>query len=261
MDLQHFIFRYLFVAPHVLLIPVAIVMFRKALHRQFPVFFSYLCYEFLQFCVFYPILTRLLILPTWIYLDLDMFFKAGSTAFHFGILQELFESPVKHDDSLRKSSTSILRWVTVALVVMASAFIGFQYYRQAHLLPRSYASIEALNIAQCFLLVLVFLWHRFLGHKMSTFAFGIALGLGLTAFLEPFFSAWTDSRLMQRAFIPDFLWMGTYHCSVLIWLYYALASDKNIPRSGEGPSRHGSGGGSLIEMRESAAEMERLVRR
>ena len=259
MNLQHIIYRYLFVAPHVLLIPVAIVMFRKGLHRQFPIFFSYLFYEFLQSCVFYPIYSRLLILPTWLYLDLDMFFKAGSIAFHFGILQELFESPVKHNDSLRETSTRILKWVTVALVVMASAFIGFQYYRQAHLLPRSYASIEALNIAQCFLLVLVFLWHRFLGLKMSTFAFGIALGLGLTAFLEPLFSAWKDSRFMQRAFIPDFLWMGTYHCSVLIWLYYALASDKDTTRSGKGTPRSGSG--SLIEMRESAIEMERLVRR
>ncbi len=261
MNLQHFLFRYLFVAPHVLLIPVAIVMFRKGLHRQFPVFFSYLVYEFLQFCVYYPIFSRQVILPTWLYLDLDVFFKAGSTAFHFGILQELFESPVKHSDSLRRTSTRILKWVTVALVVMALAFIGFQYYRQAHLLPRSYASIEALNIAQCFLLVLVFLWHRFLGLKMSTFAFGIALGLGLTAFLEPFFSAWTDSSFMQRPFIPQFLWMGTYHCSVLIWLYYAQASDRGAAQSGKGIPRSGSGGGSLLDIRESAAEMERLVRR
>jgi hypothetical protein len=261
MTLQQFIFRYLFVAPHVLLIPIAIVMYRKGLHRQFPIFFSYLFYELLYLCIFYPIYSRLLILPTWLFMGLDQFFRAGDIVLHIGILQELFESPVKNNASLRQTSARILKWVTVALVVMASAFIGFQYYRQAHLLPRSYASIEALNIAQCFLLVLVFLWHRFLGLKMSTFAFGIALGLGLTAFLEPFFSAWTDSSWMKRTFIPYFLWMGTYHCTVLIWLYYALASGKDSPRSGKGTPRSGSGGGSLIEMRESAVEMERLVRR
>ena len=261
MNLQHFIYRYLYVAPHVLLIPLAIVMFRKGLHRQFPIFFSYLCYEFLQSCVFYPIYSRLMILPMWLYLDLDMFFRAGDIVFHFGILQELFESPVKHNDSLRQTSSRILKWVTVALVVIASAFIGFLYYTQSHLLPPSYASIEALNIAQCFLLVLVFLWHRFLGLRMSTFAFGIALGLGLTASLDPLFHAWKDSMSMEKAFIPDFLMMATYHCSVLIWLYYALASDKDTLRSGKGTPRSGSGGGSLIEMRESAVEMERLVRR
>ena len=261
MNLQHIIYRYLNVAPHVLLIPVAIVMFRKGLHRQFPIFFSYLCYELLQFCVFYPIYSRLLILPQWLYLDLDMFLRAGSIAFHFGILQELFEAPVKRNDSLRQTSTRILKWVTGALVVMASAFIGFLYYSQSHQLPRSYASIEALNIAQCFLLVLVFLWHRFLALKMSTFAFGIALGLGLTASLDPLFHAWKDSISAQKAFIPDILMMATYHCSVLIWLYYALASDKGTPRSGKGTPRSGSGSGSLIEMRESVVEMERLVRR
>src|ERR1700690_96130 len=254
MNLQHFLYRYLYVAPHVLLIPVAIVMLRKGLHRQFPFFFSSLVSELLYFCVFYPIVSRLLILPTRLYLNLDVFFKAGSIAFHFGILQELFESPLKHYDSLRQAGARILRWVTGALVVMALAFIGFQYYTQSHLLPRSYASLEALNIAQCFLIVLVFLWHRFLGVKMSTFAFGIALGLGLTASLEPLFAAWKDSIFMEKAFIPDFLWMGTYHCSVLIWIYYALASEKEFsPRSG-------SGGGSLREIRESAADMGRIVR-
>jgi hypothetical protein len=194
-------------------------------------------------------------------LDLDRLFRAGDIILHLGILQELFESPVKNNDSLRQTSAHILKWVTGALVAMASAFIGFQYYTQSHRLPRSYAEIEALNIATCLLLVFVFLWHRFLGLKMSTFAFGIALGLGLIASLEPLFQAWKDSAFMEREFIPDFLEMGTYHCSVLIWLYYALASGRDTPRSGKGTPGSGSGGGSLIEMRESAVEMERLVRR
>jgi hypothetical protein len=251
MNLQHFLYRYLFVAPHVLLIPVAIVMFRKGLHRQFPIFFSYLLYELLYLCVFYPIFSRLVILPTWLYLDLDQFFRAGDIIFHLGILQELFEAPVKNNDSLRRTGARILKWVTGALVVMASVFIGLQYCTQTHRLPRNYAEIEALNIATCFLLVFVFLWHRFLGIKMSTFAFGIALGLGLTAGLEPLFQAWKDSAFMQRAFIPDFLLMGTYHCSVLIWLYYAFAREKVPAQSVAAP---------LAEIRESAADMGRVVR-
>src|ERR1700689_5445822 len=125
MNLQQFLYRYLFAAPHVLLIPVAIVMFRKGLHRQFPIFFAYIFYELLYLCVFYPILARLVILPTWLYLDLDQFFRAIDIIFHFGILQELFEVPLKYNDSLRQTSTRILRWVTGALVVMASAFVGF----------------------------------------------------------------------------------------------------------------------------------------
>jgi hypothetical protein len=251
MNLQHFLYRYLFVAPHVLLIPVAIVMFRKGLHRQFPIFFSYLFYELVYLCVFYPIFSQLVVLPMWLYLDLDQFFRAGDIIFHLGILQELFESPVKNNDSLRQTSARILKWVTGALVVMASAFIGFGYYTQSHRLPRSYAEIEALNIATCFLLVFVFLWHRFLGLKMSTFAFGIALGLGLMASLEPLFQAWKDSVSMQRAFIPDFLMMGTYHCSVLIWLYFVFARERVTSQSQVA---------TLRDVRESAADMGRIVR-
>jgi len=251
MNLQDFLYRYLYAVPHVLLIPVAIVMFRKRLHRQFPIFFFYLFYEFLQSCVMYPILSRLVILPTWLYLDLDQFFRAGDIILHIGILQELFESPLRNSDSLRQTGARILKWVTGALVVMASAFIGFQYYTQSHRLPRSYAEIEALNIATCVLLVFVFLWHRFLGLKMSTFAFGIALGLGLTAGLQPLFQSWKDSMFMERAFIPDFLEMGAYHCTVLIWLYYAFAREKVTSKSIAAP---------LAEIRQSAADMGRIIR-
>src|ERR1700733_649945 len=251
MNLQLFLFRYLYIAPHVLLIPVAIVMYRKGLHRQFPIFFSYLLYEFLESCVMYPIYSRLVILPMWLYLGLDQLFRAGDIIFHLGILQELFESPVKNNDSLRQSSARILKWVTGALVVMASSFIGFGYYTQSHRLPRSYAEIEALNIATCFLLVFVFLWHRFLGLKMSTFAFGIALGLGLTAGLEPLFQSWKDSMFLERTFIPDFLEMGAYHCTVLIWLYYAFAREKVTSKSIAAP---------LAEIRQSAADMGRIIR-
>jgi hypothetical protein len=251
MNLQLFLFRYLYIAPHVLLIPVAIVMYRKGLHRQFPIFFSYLLYELLEFCVFYPIVTRLVILPMRLYLDLDQLSRAGDIVLHLGILQELFESPLKNSDSLRQTGAHTLKWVTVALVVMASAFIGFGYYTQSHRLPRSYAEIEALNIATCFLLVFVFLWHRFLGLKMSTFAFGIALGLGLTAGLEPLFQSWKDSMFMERTFIPDLLQMATYHCSVLVWLYFVFAREKVTSQSIAAP---------LAEIRRSAADMGRIVR-
>jgi len=256
MNLQHPIYLYLWVAPHVLLIAVAIVMYRRGLHREFPIFFSSLLYEFAQFCVYYPIYRRVLIVPAWLYLKLDTVGRAGSTAFHFGILQELFEWPVRHNGSLRQTSAYILKWVTAGLIVMTFAFIGFQYYRQSHRLPQSYGTLEALNITQCFVLALVFLWHRFLGLRMSVHVFGVALGLGLMAGLEPLIQAWKDSELATNLRIPDYLQMGVYHCTVLIWLAFAFARE-TVPRAGA-PAQ--SEGLPLLEVRERAADLGRIAR-
>jgi hypothetical protein len=226
-------------------------MFRKGLHREFPIFFSSLFFEFLQFCILYSMYRHFLKLPSWLYIQFDQVGRAGSTAFHFGITQELLESAVKHNAPLRQATARALKWVTILLVLLASAFIGFEYYRTiVHLLLPTYATIESLNIAECVLLALVFLWYRFLGLRMSAFVFGITLGMGLTASLDPLIEAWKDSG-MGKSLIPDCLQLAAYHGTVLIWLCFALAREKVPAQSGAVP---------LLEIRESAADMGRIVR-
>jgi hypothetical protein len=200
-------------------------MFRRSLHTEFPIFFSALIYEFLSFTVLFVIRLNV---PSW-YMKVDFFSRAGSTALHFGILQELFDAPLLHNAALRRTSARLLRWVTGSLIVMALLVIGLLYYNSiGHRLFPPYATLEALNIVQCFVLVLVFLWHRFLGLGMSDFAFGIAVGVGLTAALELLAEAWKD--LAGPSHACDYLQMAAYHCTVLIWLYYALAH-KSDPRN------------------------------
>ena len=42
MNLSRFVYLYLWIAPHLLLVPVAILMLRRRLHKEFPIFFFYL---------------------------------------------------------------------------------------------------------------------------------------------------------------------------------------------------------------------------
>jgi FtsH-binding integral membrane protein len=250
------LFHYLWIAPHLLLIGVAVAMFRKGLHRVFPIFFVSLLFEFLQFSILYPMYIHVLRLPSMLYVPLDVGGRMGSTALHFGIMQELFASPVKYDASLHRTADRTLKWITAGLVLLALVFVGFQYYNGVeHRLLPPYVSIEALNIAQCFVLLLVFLWYRFLGRKMSTMEFGIVLGLGLVSSLEPLIQVWKDSPAgLSR--VPDYLQMGVYHCSVLVWLGCALAYRKDA--KGAAPPPYS--GRNLLELNESAADMERIVR-
>ena len=220
MILQHYIWLYLWVAPHVLLAAVAASMVRTRRHRDFPIFFSYLLFEILQFCILFA-MTRMESVPWSTYQQVDLFGRAGSIAFRFAIIQEILEASVARSPSLRKTMAWILRCSAAVLALLAIAFIGSVYsWSVRQMIFPAYAVHQTFNILQCGLLALVFLWHRFLGVKMPHFAAGIALGLGLISGLEPLLDAMKNFRVVAPQ-VVDLLQMGAYHVSVVLWLYFA----------------------------------------
>lgn len=257
MNLRLYTYSYLWIAPHLLLVPLAVLMFRRGLHKAFPIFFSYLLFEF---AAFWPLFAMYVLdysfhiysFPSWMVTTADLISRTGSIALHFGILQELFESPVTHSPELRRTSARILRWVSGVLIVMALLFVGSLYYGTiGHRLVPAYATLEGCNVAQCGLIVFLFLWYRYLGLKMAPFAFGIVLGTAVTACSEPLIHAWTDSLAFRRSVLPNDLGMGAFHLAVLIWLYYAYAEKKIDLNAGTVPAP---------QLREWAASTERIVR-
>jgi hypothetical protein len=225
----HFIWLYLWVAPHLLLAVVAAVMLWSRRYREFPVFFSYLLFEIVQFCILF-LMNRL----QWhvsSYQEIDLLGRAGSVALRFGMIQEMLEAPAMRCVPLRKSMARLLRTTAVILALLALAFIGSVYsWNFREMIVPAYAIDQTLNILQCGLLVFVFLWHRFLGLKMQNFVAGIALGMGLVAGLEPLLHALKDARVLDPLDV-DLLRMGAYHVSVLIWLYFAIVREEATSES------------------------------
>lgn len=250
MSLQRIVWLYMWIAPHVLLIPIAIVMFRKGRHKDFPVFFSYLLFEFVQFSAIFTMWCLKVPHPMWVATDLS--FRAGSIAFRFGIIQEMFESPFANIMPMRRAMGRIFSVLTLIFIVLAMTFIAPQYYRiPGYGLLKGYVGIEALNTAQCGLLVCVFVWHRFLGFRMSPCVFGIALGIGLVASSEPLMVALKDSVSAQNSKFVDFTQMAIFQGAVLLWIYYVRARETvntNIDAA------------YLLEARDWASGVERITR-
>jgi len=244
MSSQDLLWQYLWIGPHVLLLGVAAAMFRNSRYRNFPIFFTYLVFESLQFWVLFGLYLRKLPIQT--YTNVDLLLRAGSSALHFGVLQELFESPLTNDASLRRVTAPILRWITALLVLLAAVFIASIYYHiPGQRLLQPYLSVEAFNVAQCGLLVLVFCWHRYLRVRIAHFALGVMLGLGLVAGSEPLIHVWREYVSNQNSKIVDCVQMGVFHVAVLVWLCFALASDAAggvisslcVPQGAEGIER------------------------
>jgi hypothetical protein len=245
-----FLKLYLWVAPHLLLAVVAAVMLRSRRHREFPVFFSYLLFEILQFCILFAMSRRLILVSVPTYLEIDLLGRAGSIAFRFGMIQEMLEAPVAHCLPLRKTIARMLKCTAAVLALLAAVFIGSVYsWSLQEMIVPAYAINQTLNILQCGLLVLVFLWHRFLGLKMQNFVVGIALGMGLVAGLEPLLHALKDFRAVDSQ-VVDLLQMGAYHVSVLIWLYFASIRQEQFASD--------SAVDSFPDARRWAGELERI---
>ena len=224
-------------------------MLRSRRHRDFPIFFSYLLFEILQFCVLLA-MNRLDSVPASTYLEIDALGRAGSIALRFGMIQEMLEAPIAHCAPLRRTVARMLRCASTLLALLAAVFIGSVYsWNFRELIVPAYAVNQTLNILQCGLLAFVFLWHRFLGLKMQDFVLGIALGMGSVAGLEPLLHALELSRAVDSQ-IFNLLRMGAYHVSVLIWLYFACVREESAPDSAVA---------SFPYARERAVELERVT--
>lgn len=240
----------LLIAPHVLLVPLAVVMFRKGLQKDFPVFFTYLLFEILEFGVLFTMLEMKVPGPT--QMSVDRLARGADVAFHFGIIQEMFESPFGNIVPMRRAMRRVFSGLTLALIVLALTFITPLYYRtQGYGLLKGYVGIEALNNAQCALLVCVFIWHRFLGFRMSSSVFGIALGVGLIVSSEPLIYVLKDIVSARNSPFVDLTQMAIFQGVVLLWIYYVRAretADTNIDAA------------YLLEARDWAYGVQRITR-
>jgi hypothetical protein len=245
----HILWLYLWVAPHLLLAVVAAVMVRNRRYRDFPVFFSYLLFEIVQFCILFAMNRLHWHVST--YREIDLLGRAGSITFRFGMIQEMFEAPVAHSAPLRRALARMLRCVAAILALLAVVFIGSVYsWSLREMIFPGYAIDQVLNTLQCGLVVFVFLWHRFLDLKMQKFVVGIALGMGLVAGLEPLLHAAKDLVAVDSP-VVDLLRMGAYHVSVLIWLYFARGRQEVLTAD--------SAVASFPDARNWAAELGRFI--
>ena len=221
---------YLWVAPSFLLLILAVLIWRRKLYKQFPVFLVYtvvVAVEQLTLCV-----TDVLpsVSPqSWWYL-----FWAGLLAeavVKFALIGEIFSAVAGSYPSLAKLGKSLISGVGVVLVLLATLAAAYTpkdniYWivSGAHLLEQTTYLIE------CGLILFLFLFAAYFKLHWGRLAFGITLGLGISACVH--LATWAlmanGNFSAQYRVLLDLLNLATYHVCVLIWFYYLLAPHKSV---------------------------------
>ena len=236
MTIPRWLFFYLWTAPHALLAVLAIIMIRRKLFRLFPAFFTYTVYEVVQFVVLLT-MDRMDSVPANQWFIVDLAGTTGSMILRFLVVHEIFNNVFENYPALKAFGGVLFRWATVILVVIAVTMVGYSSGTELDRFTVVYTILDrAVSIVQCGLLVFLVLLARFLSFPWTSYAFGIALGLGFFASVDLGISAIKAQYGVRFAYgIMDPISMATYHCCVLFWVVSLLRPERKIARAASPP--------------------------
>jgi hypothetical protein len=231
------LWHYLWVAPDLLLLLLAALMWRREHHKQYPIFLIFAVATATgSFAVYAADVIPSVSGNTfwhiaWASLLVDALVK-------FALLGEIFSRVFGLYPSLAKLGKSFITGVGVVLVFLATlAAAGTPKDNINLIVSGAHLLEQTIYLIECGLILFLFVFAAYFKLAWSRSAFGITLGLGVSASVH--LATWA---LMANGKFPaqyriflDFLNMAAYHVSVLIWFYYLLIPGKNISRPEDPP--------------------------
>lgn len=222
------LWHYLWVAPHLFLLILAALLWRRGAFLQFPAFFAYALLGGIAPLILYAA-DILPFVSANTYWRIDYAELALEAALKLLLIGEIFASVFGAYASLAQLGKVILRGVGAVLLlagVLAAAFapqsdaVAIVY--RANLLEQTTYLVE------CGVLVAIFLFAAFFHLEWPRKVFGIALGLSFSASVH--LATWamiangglTHSTRVLLVFVN----MAAFHLCVLLWFYYLLVPGK-----------------------------------
>ena len=223
---------YLWLAPYVLELGLALLLWRRGTWRRFPFFFSYLVFAGIEGITLFGLdVTPRVTWQTW-----WGAFWVGTIVealLKFGVIAELLHDLLGPWPALANAGRNLVTGAGVLLVLVAAVAAAFTAPDNTHwLISGSHTLMQTIYITDAGLILWVFLLAAYFHIPWERIRFGIALGFG--AVWCEHLAAWaalSSNGLKVRPELLDLLNMATYHLAVLIWCYYLL-----VPHAASGKS-------------------------
>lgn len=226
MSFAKLIWNYLWIAPTFLQIVILWVMVRRGLHRQFPLFFVYTAFTIGEFLIVFPMYYMVNLVPGWLYGHTRLCFVAVRTALKFGIAYEIFVYVGRKYEGLNSSAKAVL--ICAFLILSAIAIVLAQHTPMSptddSVMFTATVLERSADFLQCGLMLGLLSVSRILHMQWEKPAFGIALGLAIIASADLILLAINAKIGYYRPL--DYGYMGSYHVTVLVWLYYLAVPEK-----------------------------------
>src|SRR5215472_5082371 len=196
---------------------IAVCMYRRRLHKEFPFFFNYVIFQVLAFLIEFP-------LRNWVnYYYVYWTVQALSVVVSFAVLSEIFRDAFRPYEALRDLSVILFRWCALVVLLLGGmwAITSWRQNQIDNITNAIFLVDRSVRLMQCGLVLFMLLFSEYLGIRRRNLLFGIAVGFGFFAAVNmlvmtslshhSYFSKSTLSRINGIAYV----------ISTLIWLAYA----------------------------------------
>jgi hypothetical protein len=226
------LWHYLWVAPNFLLLILALLLWKRDLRKQCPVFFVYAILASLgQLTVYTADVIPAISPGTWWRIFWAALLLEGIVK--FALIGEILAQALNAYSVVAGLAKALVRGVGVALVLVAALVAAFApqdglfgIVSGAHFLE------QTIYLIVTGLLVFVFSFSAYFRFQLSRAVFGIALGLTISSCVH--LATWAIAANAglpnSKRVILDFLNMATYHAVVLLWVYYLLVPGKDTAK-------------------------------
>jgi hypothetical protein len=223
---------YLWLAPNLLLLILAFLIWPRKVHQRYPVFLIFAVVTAVeQFALLAADVIPSVSATTWWYvfwasLLVDALIK-------FALIGEIFGGVFGLYPSVAKLGRWLISAVGVLLVLVATIAAAYTSRDNIHwFISGAHVLEQTIYLIECGLIFFLFLFAAYFKLSWGRFAFGITLGLGISACVH--LATWAlmagaGLSVYQRNLL-NFLNMATYHACVLIWFYYFLVPGKNVSK-------------------------------
>ena len=215
-----FLRYYLWIAPHLILGVLLFNLLRLRLQRRLPFFLGYVVFEIVQFLG----LLILNLLPGISRAQYSRVFVFGlilSTFLKVGVVYELGRDLLVSRPAPLGASLPLIQWIAAPILLIgagASAFLSAARLEKVeglfHFLQLS------VSVMLTVLIIVLFLFTKFLRVSWRSQSAGIALGFGIYAAVEVATAALRVNFPDQGNIVIDSLQMIAYHASAIVWLVY-----------------------------------------
>jgi hypothetical protein len=216
---SHSIVLDLWYAQPILQSTVAVILWRRKLHKQFPVFFLFLLAQVANFAI---------IFPAWragnygLYFALFWICEAVNAVLGFKVIHEIFLDVFRPYHTLKDLGTLLFKWAGLVMMLVAVVVAFSNLTDQGPLVHAVTTLQRSVRVVQVGLILFLVLFSRFLGVSRKQISFGISLGFGLFASVELLLMAMNSGGLVKQGNL-NLMNMLTYNLAVVVWLGYSVS--------------------------------------
>ena len=211
---SHTAYLYLWGAQPILQSAVAVILWRRKLHKQFPAFFLFLLAQIVNFAIIFPVrLTG----NFKMYFVFFWFCEAINALLGFKVIHEIFLDVFRPYHTLKDLGTLLFKWAGVVMLLVSVVVAFSNSFDQSPLVHAVVTLQRSVLIVQLGLILFLLLFSSW-----KQVSFGISLGFGLFAGVELLLIALSSGGFVKQGNL-NLINMVTYVLAILVWLGYSIS--------------------------------------